>query len=1026
MPAPAEARLHGWIARASFPEERRSCPAFAAAEAQDATVVEDRCASWEQIFVRDDSGDGGGDNSDAESAKLSRLKADLLRARGVTADEWRRGMRDVVVRAPAELPAWARAFIELYASWRDDPSLAVAATAPAGKPYLLLTAVWAAQRRAWVEAKRAELQTAGICLSDAAVDDLLEYLTLRLATPVFAVLNSWPGAWSAVADDVDGAGDSWQFLRALEFWQSAFDRQPILAHIIGHLTRLWQAASAEMLARFKADLPRLRDAELLRAGDGGGITVARLRCGLGDPHRGGRSVAIVETDCGDVVYKPKDLAGTRAAGQLLRELHDAHADCAPLAPAFLYRRGYGWEQCVSARACDSPAQVETFYRRLGGWLFLLQLLNGNDFWYDNLIACGGMPFFIDYETVVGNSFAAPFARRRGAHVDERLEMFYQLQMVGILPLLMPGAVDGALADGIDISVTTRPGKQPIPFPKTGVGGFHDDFEASDYAPFCRGEFQDINDYFEHFIDGYRRMGAAIESPAGRAALQRFRRRIKRARFRHIVIDTWSCYALLGAAFGNCRTDGARAAIALDAVCARYKDYPRCVIDGMRRDLWRNDVPLFEMQADGLQLFNTAGEATEDFFADTALAKIARNRRRLRADMDTQVAHIKALFSTRPDNPRRRWRRPADADADALTVSGDECLALAIQAGAQLAADLNRVDKLQNYLAIGRPQLNNIRIVQPLPADYHGAAGAVVFLAQLRHDAASHSDARDATDDIDLALARCGRYLRDAPRFAFAGRGMVDSGALGAFGGALLALCRLARAPVDAGFDAAAAVERMMNAHIDDLNAAQALCADYRHGVCGLLARMPDLTSLLTADADAVTVTTYLTRILNAIESKPLQLHPPQTESYRRYADAFSPPHNMRALDRMMTQRQPAFTAHAGYRKLQRFIAEHAPPAPALHDDVAAEFLRALPSEALLDRAYRLLASGRRRAQFDRCLAELAARRRASGRWFPDRWADDGFLPGAAHGMADIGLLLLSAVRRANLNPFRMPRLDSSD
>lgn len=1016
MPAPARDRLHGWIARAAFPEERRSCPAFAAADAQDATVVEDRCASWARIFAGDDA---------ESAAQLSALKTDLLRARGVTEDEWRRGMRDVVVCAPAELPAWAVTFIELYSSWRDEPSLAAAAAAPAGKPYLLLTAVWAAQRRAWAESKRAELQTAGIVLSDAAVDDLLEYLTLRLATPVFAVLNSWPRAWPVAdaGDDVDGGGDRWQFLRALEFWQSAFDRQPILAHIIGHLTRLWQAASAEMLARFKDDLPRLRDAELLRAGDAAvtTVTVLRLRCGLGDPHRGGRSVAIVETDCGDVVYKPKDLAGTRATGQLLRELHDAHADCAPLAPAFLYRRGYGWEQCVSARACDSPAQVETFYRRLGGWLFLLQLLNGNDFWYDNLIACAGMPFFIDYETVVGNSFSAPFAGRRGAHVDERLEMFYQLQMVGILPLLMPGAVDGALADGIDISVTTRPGKQPIPFPKTGggIGGFHDDFEASDYAPFCRGEFQDINDYFEHFIDGYRRMGAAIESTAGRAALQRFRRRIKRARFRHIVIDTWSCYALLGSAFGNCRTDGARAAIALDAVCARYKNYPSCVIDGMRRDLWRNDVPLFEMQADGLQLFNTEGGATEDFFADTALAKIARNRRRLRADMDAQVARIKALFSTRPDNPRRRWR-PADADAGApTTVSDDECLALAIRAGAQLAAALNRVDQLQNYLAIGRPQRNNIRIVQPLPADCHGAAGAVVFLAQLRHDAASHSDARDATDDIDLALARCGRYLRDAPRFAFAARGMVDSGALGAFGGVLLALCRLARAPVEAGFDAAAAVERMMNAHIDDLNAAPALCADYRHGVCGLLARMPDIASLFAADAAAVTA--WRARILNAIESKPLQLHPPQTESYRQYADAFSPPHHMRALDHMMTQRQPAFTAHAGYRKLQRFIAEHAPPAS--HDDAddAPESLRELPSDALLDRAYRLLASDRRRAQFDRCIAELAARRRASGRWFPDRWADDGFLPGAVHGLADIGLLLLSAVRRANLNPFRMPR-----
>jgi len=1061
MPASSSARLHGWIARASLPEERLRCAAFAAADEQDAVVVGDRCASWEALFA--------GDGEAESTVKLARLKTRLLRARGVAESEWRLGMRDVVVCAADELPAWAVVFIELYRCWQATPSLAATAAAPAGKPYLLLTAVWAAQRRAWVESKRAELKTAGIILTDTAVDDLLEYLNLRLATPVFSVLRAWPKPWPA--DAANDGGDRWRFLRRLTFWQTAFDRQPILTHIIGHLTQLWQAATAEMLSRFKTDLPRLRDAELLRAGDT--VTVLRLRCGLGDPHRGGRSVAIVETDCGDVVYKPKDLAGTRATGRLLRELHEADAMCAPLAPAFLYRRGYGWEQCVRARECESVREVETFYRRLGGWLFLLQLLNGNDFWYDNLIACADMPFFIDYETVVGNNLTLPFADRR-APLDASVARFYQMQMVGILPLQMPGAVDGSLADGIDISVATRPGKQAIPFPTSGAfGGFHDDFEASDYAPFYRGEFQDMNEHFARFIDGYRRMAARIESPAGRAALQNFRRRIRRARFRHIVIDTWSCYALLGSLFGESGADGARAAIALDAVCARFSHYPSCVVDGLRRDLWRNDVPLFELQADGLRLFNAAGEATDDFFADSALTIIARNRVYLRDNLTAQVARIKALFSTRPDNPRRRWRDgdgDSDGDSDgegdgdgdgvdavdaSATITTADCLAVAWQIGAKLAADLNRADKLQNCLAIGRAQRNNIRALQPLPADYHGAAGAVVFLARLRHDVDSHPKAKvaddgDVADAIDTALSRCGRHLLGAPRMAFLQRGVVTSGALSLFGGKLLALCRLARAGVDAGFDTAAAVDKLMNAHLDDLNAATLLYADERHGVSGLLARLPELALLHSAN----TVTAWLARILDIIESKALQFCPPQTESYKRYADAFWPAHNT-AVERVMQSHWRNFTSHAGYRKLQRMNAEHA---PATIDNTidTTEALRDMRSEALLDRAYRLLARAHRddgdggvhrdgdgdsgdggahrdsgddgdgnnaRAQLHRHLAELIARRRATGRCFADRWADDEFTPGAVYGAADLGLLLLSANARANLNPFRMPTGD---
>jgi len=1049
------ARLHGWIARASFPEERLRCSAFTAADAQDAVVVEDRCASWAAVFVAGDGDDSTA--SVATTAALSALKTDLLRARGLTESEWRAGLRDYVVCAPAALPAWARVFSELYQTWRDAP--AAAATVVPPRPHLLLTAVWAAQSRAWAAAQADGLRAAGIRLTDAAVDDLLEYLTLRLATPVFAPLSAWPGAWQAGDGDGDGhggdddtgddhhrhprsphhrhprsphhrhprsplsGGGRWNFLRTLEFWEAALDRQPILAHIIGHLTQLWRESTSEMLTRFKTDLPRLRAAGFLRAGAGAAITVTRLRCGLGDPHRGGRSVAIVETDCGDVVYKPKDLTCTRATGRLLRELHALQPpgdEFAPLTPAFLHRRGYGWEQCARARECESVAQVETFYRRLGGWQFLLQLLNGNDFWYDNLIACGDMPTFIDYETVVGNSFTDHFTRGEHHARDEQVEMFYQMQMVGILPLLMPGAVDGALADGIDISVATKPGKQRVPFAKDAAG-FFTDFEASDYAPFYRGAFQDMNDYLERFIDGYRRMASLLDSKPGRGALQRFRRRIKRARFRHIVIDTWSCYALLRAVFGNCRTDGARAAILLDGACARFCRYPRAVVAGMRRDLWRNDVPLFEMQTDSLKLFNTAGEATaEDFFAATALAKITRNRRYLRANLDAQVARIKALFSTRPDGPRRRWR-PA-GDATPAPVSQDEMLTLAAQTGAKLAADLNRVDALQNYLAIGRVQRNNITVVQPLPADGYGAAGAVVFLSRVRQ----YVDA-DAIAAIDAALARCGSYLREdhAPRMLhFEARELMPaaalSGPLSAFGAELIALSCLAELHLESGHDLTAHIERMMNTHLDNLTAAKVLCADYRHGACGLLCRWPDLARLFADD----TVAAWLARILTAIESKPLQLAPPQTDSYRHYADALAADaaQGMRFVERMLRAQWPAFAAHAGMRKLQRFIAEHSEAKPSTAPSPSPS-LRESPGEALLDRAYQNLGDGDGDYRDNRAqpyIAELIARRRASGRWFPDRWADDAFWPGALHGLADIGLLLLGQARGANLNPLRAP------
>ena len=1007
-------RLYRWIARASFPEERLRCKAFTVAERQDEVVLESRRKSWNALFDSD---------VDSESAK-----EEVLRRRGLSRAQWEACLRDVEVTAPEHLPDWAATFIDLYR--RRQRHGVAEAKRPADNPYLRLPAAWAESCRPWVGAQQDKLRAAGIELAEQGVDDLLEHLLYRLTTPLFAVLRSYPGALPA-----DGGGTG-----SLDFWQQAFDRQPILVKIIGDLVRHWQIATEEMLDRFAADLPQLR-ARFLRgkeAQPGGGIVILRLPCGLGDPHRGGRSVAIFETDCGEVVYKPKDLLGTRATGELLRELHREHGEFVPLAPEFLYCRGYGWEQRIARRDCGTLPEVETFYRRLGGWLFLVQLLNGNDFWYDNLIACADMPYFIDYETVVGNSLFAPKAARGQS---EHLEQFRQMGVIGILPMLMPGSMDDSPEDGIDISVMTPPGKQRVPFRKGERAGAADadewfgSFEAGDYAPFYRGEFQDINAFFDVFIDGYKRMGALLDAQEGAAsaALQKFYRRIKQARFRHIIVDTWQCYALLDEFFYNCRTDGVRATIALDSFFARFKWYPTPIVEGIRHDIWRNDVPLFEMQTDSLRVFNTSGAATEtDFFQKTAWDRITRNHAYLPAELERQVVHIKALFSTRPDNPRRAWRLDGATATGApkpkpqpKPVAREALLVLARETGAQLASRINRRGALRDWLAIGRAQLNNVRVPQPLPRDFNGCSGVVVFLALLRQYDTERKE-------NSAALRKCHPYLMDDINGIYPLRDVLPHcGVISRFGSRLVALCRLARVEAELRGDGnppAADIEKLMDDLLNDMRGADSLCADYRHGIGGLLYRFGELEPFFSGEK----LTEWMEQILALAGAKPLRVSPAQTAAYRRYADALLPDaaHGMVWVDGYMQARWSPLAAHPGYLKLQRLVAsgddadartatQPAPPA----EDYTDEALSALRGETAMDCAYHLLAGAgddASRATLDRLIAELVARRHISRRWFPDRWADDGFCPGAIHGQADMGLLLLSVYERKNLNPFRAP------
>lgn len=931
-------------------------------------------------------------------------------------------MRDVDVSAPEYLPDWAKTFMQLYENWwRHDGK--IKAKWPGDKPYLMLTAVWAELCRPWLHARQQELESANIKLAKSSVDDLLEYVMLRLSGPLFGVLKAYPGSIP------EGGDERWQLFQTPDFWQKAFDRQPILVKIIGNQVLHWRTSTREMLVRFAADLSQIRTSIFPAKADqaGEGIVVSRLLCGLGDPHRGGRSVAIFETNHGEVVYKPKDLVGTWAAGQLLQELHQAHRESVPLTPAFLYCNGYGWEQRVCQRECRELAEVETFYRRLGGWLYLLQLLNGNDFWYDNLIACADMPYFIDYETVVGNGFDDHW---RKTPQNQHVEQFQKMSLVGILPLLMPGSVDpAATTDSIDISVTTPPGKQRVPFRKTNRSGttnpgqigdddFFGSFEASDYAPFYRGEFQDMNAFLEFFIDGYKRMGHILQSDAGKESLQRFYGHIAKSRFRHIVVDTWQCYSLLAGFFNGCGNDGVRATIALDGYFASFRGYQCNVIEGIRNDIWNNDIPLFEFQANDLRIFNTANVAGEEkFFQKTALSKIKRNHAYLPDEGRRQVDNIKALFSTRPDHPRPPWPWRGKLTGASPPVTDEALAMLAQETGNQLASIINQAESLKDCLAISRTWLNNDRIPLPLPQNFDGCSGIIVFLAELLQSSAKNNAQIKA-------LHKCRDYLTDTPEFYYAGKTSGNGGVISLTGAKLAALCRLARIQRFFDDDMTTNIEILMRGLLKDMHNTDRLFMDYRHGISGLLYRFKELELIFNTEK----LTDWIEQILALIESKPLQMSPEQTDAYRKYADAFLPDgvSGMHLADHYIHANWRSFAAHPGYSKLRRFMKEQ--PEQGLHPAAAEPSpatgqMSKRHGEVLMDCIYRLLVKPGGdfpKTDINFPLNELIARKRNTQRWFPDCWEGDNFLLGAIYGQADMGLLLLSVLARKNLNPFRTP------
>lgn len=177
-----------------------------------------------------------------------------------------------------------------------------------------------------------------------------------------------------------------------EFWAE----YPVLLRVLTGNLRAWVANTTRLAARFLDDRPILRDSGLLPADAG---DLRRVEFGMGDPHRGGQTVAVLHFVGTKLVYKPRSLAVDVAFHALLARL-TAHGLPHELkTPGVLDRGEYGWCEFVAADECDSDQAVRDYYRRLGSLLAVFHALRATDLHMENLIAAGAHPVIVDLETL---------------------------------------------------------------------------------------------------------------------------------------------------------------------------------------------------------------------------------------------------------------------------------------------------------------------------------------------------------------------------------------------------------------------------------------------------------------------------------------------------------------------------------------------------------------------------------------------------------------------------------------------------
>lgn len=533
---------------------------------------------------------------------------------------------------------------------------------------------------------------------------------------------------------------------------------PVLFRSLHAKTLSWVDCSLELLQRLHGDWELVR-ARLAAGADPGRLT--SLAFGAGDPHRGGRTVAMLGFASGfRLVYKPHGQSVDVHFGELLEWLNEAGFETPFRVLAVVDRGDYGWSEFVVHEPCSSRDEVERFYRRLGGYLAAFQLVRARDMHFENVIAASEHPMPVDLETMFHND-AGTVLRD-----DPAIEAFQSSVMQ---VMLLPQPIQGATPDEVvDMSGFGASSGQAFPL---GRSSFWESAATDEMRvgrgttvpamvarnrPKLDGQEVDAGEYVELFVEGFRRVYGLIaarrdELLASGGILERF----GDDEVRFVARPTATYAALLRHTHHPDRLrnaidwDHAFDGLWLDA--ARQPHYAR-LIPAEARDLRSGDVPVFTSRPTSRDLWASDGERIPDVFDRPAMTLVREWLSRAGAeDLARQEAFIRAAIAS-VGGPSR-----GAAPAPPRLAGRGEAIELARAAGDLLCREVLENDSCASWIGVTPLGTDGRSSIHPLePGLYDGLSGCALFLGYLGAETGVRSYERVARKALTLVRRHLAR------------------------------------------------------------------------------------------------------------------------------------------------------------------------------------------------------------------------------------------------------------------------------
>lgn len=451
--------------------------------------------------------------------------------------------------------------------------------------------------------------------------------------------------------------------------------------------------------------------------------ITGLSADQADLHFHGRSAAVMRTEKGSFLYKPRscglDDFYCRLVGRWFSDITRA--------PKAMLGQGYGFCEFIPGERPSSPEDLSAYFTNFGGLCALFQALGSSDLHHENFIAQGQYPVLVDVETLLTPSPKVFNDPEIFPDVPARQEDFIFDQNRSLYPSsLLPSLQGGTQMSPLLAS--------PLP----EVWGYEESF------------FRGFSETYDRCIELRDQLGEFLQE-AGAFPVRRLLR--QSSYYGKLLKRLYSPEALTGPKVR-------------ESLSSRLEEYFRhhgagqlqTIADWEAECLWEGDIPYFSCRGDGTDLLGYGQVVTAGFFCqsplDNARERLSRlSQREKQFELDLLRQSLESAL--RPVPKEEQVVLPAPEDAE-QPLSKKEALAQAEEIFRQLRdrAVTSPCGEVGWYVNEG----DEGRFTYARPVLSQGTAGLGVFFAGVYRATVSAELKSQAKELCQVVLDQICRHL----------------------------------------------------------------------------------------------------------------------------------------------------------------------------------------------------------------------------------------------------------------------------